>query len=167
MRSHIGKFQVLAVGCLALFIALYVWNTGAARQKEPDLPKVISEAKGIEVVNVRIKEDLTLIVTVRNNTDKAITALTLQAGDGRDEDAVTVAGYREGDEPDIVIIKAHATYDMDMPLNYVRPGRPVRVSGVSYEDGTEEGNDKTLELMRDQKKQTKLKKSKREGGSPQ
>lgn len=167
MKSHVRKLQFLAVICLVLFVALYIWNTGAARQKEPKLPKVVSEAKGIEVMNVWIKEELALVVTVRNNTDKPVTALTLQTGDDKDEDAVSVAGYQEGDEPDKIIIKPHETYDMDMPLDYIRPGRPVRVSGVVYADDTEEGVKGTLELMRAQKKQAKSNRLKWEGGGPQ
>ncbi len=167
MRSHTKKIQLLAVIGLVLVVALYLWNTGAARQKGVKPPKVISEAKSIEVVNVRVKEELSLIVTVRNNSDQPVTALTLQTGDAEDEDAVTVAGYQEGGEPDEIIIKPHDTYDMDMPLNYIRPGRPVRVSGVVYADDTGEGSKGTLELMRAHKKQVKANRLKWEGGGPQ
>jgi hypothetical protein len=166
MKTHLKKFQLLAIICLVLFVAMYIRSTGTARQKEPTLPKVVSEAKGIEVVNVQIKEAHSLVFTVRNNSDKPVTALTLQTGYGDDEDAVTVAGYREGDEPDKIIIKPHETYDVDMPLNYVRPGKSVRVSGVIYADDTGEGGKGTLELMRDLKKHTKSNKTKREGGNP-
>ena len=161
------KLQFLAVACVIFVAALYIWSRGAAGQKDMKLPKVVSEAKNIEVVNVRIQEELLLVVTVRNNSDEPVTALTLQTGDDKDEDAVTVAGYQEGEEPDKIIIRPHETYDMDMPLNYIRPGRPVRVSGVFYADGTGEGGKGTLELMRTHKEQTKSNRLKREKGGPQ
>lgn len=164
MKTHIKKPYLAAVLCLVLFAALYVWNRGAAGQKEVKLPKVVSEAKNIEVLNVKINEPYALIVTVRNNSEKPVVAITLQTGDGKDEDGVGAAGYREGDEPDEIVIKPHETFDMDMPLNYLHPGGVVRVSGVIYGDDTGEGSESTLGFMRGQKKQVKSGRPKREGG---
>jgi hypothetical protein len=155
MKAHIKKLLFPVAICLILFPALYIWGMGAAKQKQVKLPKVVSEAKGIEIVNVKVKEPHSLIVTLRNNSEKPVVALTLETGDYKDGDGVSEAGYKEGDEPDSVIIKPHETYDMDMPLSYLRPNGLVRVSGVIYADDTEEGNKGTIELMRDQKKHVK------------
>lgn len=155
MKTHIKKLQISVAVCLILFFALYVWSIGAARQKQVKLPKVVSEAKSIEVVNVKVEEPDLLIVTLRNNSEKPVVALTLEAGDDKDSSGVGAAGYKEGDEPDSVIIKPHEMYDMDMPLSYLHPNGLVRVSGVIYADDTEEGVKGTLEVMRDQKKHVK------------
>ena len=160
MKAHIKKLLFLFAICLLLFPALYIWGVGAARQKRVKLPKVVSQAKNVEVVNVRVDEPHSLIVTLRNNSEKPVVALTLETGDDKDGDGVSAAGYKEGDEPDSVIIKPHETYDMDMPLSYLRPDGLVRVSGVIYADDTEEGNKGSIELMRDQKKHVKAKRLK-------
>jgi hypothetical protein len=162
LKTSIKKLQFAVVICLILFSALYVWSISAARQKQVKLPKVVSEAKNIEVVNVKVEEPHTLIVTLRNNSEKPVVALTLETGNANDGDGVSAAGYKEGDEPDAVIVNPHETYDMDMPLSYLRPDGLVRVSGVFYADDTEEGNKNTLEVMRDQKKQIKDRRLKKE-----
>lgn len=160
MKTHIKKLQISVAICLTLFFALYVWSIGAARQKQVKLPKVVSEAKSIEVMNVKVEEPHSLIVTLRNNSEKPVVALTLETGNAKDGDGVSEAGYKEGDEPDSIVIKPHETYDMDMPLSYLRPDGLVRVSGVIYADDTEEGNKVTIELMRGQKKHVKDKRLK-------
>lgn len=165
MKTHTKKLQFVVAICLVLFAALYIWNIGTARQKEVKLPKVVSEAKNIQILNVKVEEPHSLIVTLRNNSEKPVVALTLETGNAKDGDGVSAAGYKEGDEPDSIIIRPHETYDMDMPLSYVRPDGLVRVSGVIYADDTREGDESTLELMRDQKKHVKSKKH--EGGGSQ
>ena len=160
MNTHIKKLLFLVASCLILFPAVYILSVGAARQKKVKLPKVVSEAKNIEVINVKVDESDSLIVTLRNNSEKPVVALTLETGNAKDGDGVSDAGYKEGDEPDLVIIKPHETYDMNMPLSYLRPDGLVRVSGVIYADDTEEGNKGTIELMRDQKKHVKAKRLK-------
>ncbi|HLM55737.1 MAG TPA: hypothetical protein VK422_06370 [Pyrinomonadaceae bacterium] len=166
MKIHIKKPYLVVVVCLVVFAALYAWNRGAAGQKEVRLPKVVSEAKNIEVLNVRIDGPHALVVTVRNNSEKPVVAITLQTGDGKDETGVGVAGYQEGDEPDRIVIKPHETFDLDMPLNYLHPNGVVRVGGVIYGDDTGEGDESTLRFMRAEKKQFKSDRPKREGGGP-
>ncbi len=161
MKAHVKKLQLLALTCLALVASLYLWSRGAAGQKDTKLPKVVSEAKNIEVVNVKVDGDHSLVVTLRNNSEKPVVAVTLEVGDSRDADGVTAAGYKEGDEPDSVIIKPHDTYDMDIPLNYLRPDRLVKVKGVIYVDDTGEGEKDSLEMMRKQKTHLKSKGPKR------
>lgn len=167
MKSHTKKLPVLVVLCLIIFSALCVWSIGAARQKEVKLPKVVSEAESIEVVNVKIEESHSLIVTLRNNSGKPVVAITLETGNAKDGDGVSVAGYKEGDEPDAIVISPHGTYHMDMPVSYLRPDGLVRVSGVIYADDTAEGNKGALELMREQKKHVKTKRPRQQGGSSQ
>lgn len=161
------KLQLLAVACIVFVAALYIWNTGAAKQKGVKPPKVVSLAKSIEIISVKVAEPDSLVVTVLNNSEKSVVAITLQTGDGKDDDAVTVAGFQEGDEPDKVIIQPHETYDLDMPISYIRPGNSVRVSGVLYADDTEEGVKDTIGLIRAEKKKIKVNRIKREGGGPQ
>lgn len=157
MATHLKKIQLLAVACLALLATLYLWDTGAAGQKEVKLPKVVSKAKSIEVVNVKIEGEHSLVVTVRNNTDNSVVAITLETGNANDGDGVTAAGYKENDEPDSIIIKPHETYDMDMPLSYLRPDGLVKVSGVIFTDETAEGEKGTIEMMRQHKRDVKSK----------
>ena len=166
MKTHIKKLQFLAVTCVVLFAALYMWSRSAAGQKEVKLPKVVSEAKNIEVVNVKVIGQHSLVVTLRNKSEKPVVAVTLESGDSRDADGVTAAGYKEGDEPDSIIIRPHDTYDMDIPLSYLRPDWTVKVKGVIYADDTGEGDKDSVEMMHKQKTHLKSKDPKQGKGGP-
>lgn len=166
MKTHIKKLQFAVALCVVIVAALYIWNRGAAGHQDMKLPKVISVAKNIEVVNVKVAGQHSLVVTLRNNSEKPVVAVTLETGEPGNEDGVTAAGYKEGDEPDSIIIRPQDTYDMDIPLSYLRPDRPVKVKGVIYADNTGEGDKDSLEMMREQKVHLKSKGPKRdEGGS--
>jgi hypothetical protein len=94
MKTHTRKLQVLTITSLVLFAALCIWSVGVAGQQEVKLPKVISEAKNIEVLNVKVEEPDSLIVTVRNNSEKPVVALSLETGNAKDGSGVSAAGYQ-------------------------------------------------------------------------
>lgn len=54
-----------------------------------------------------------------------------------------------------------------MPLSYVWPGPPIRIGGVVYEDGTEEGDEVTRATLRGQKEHQKNQEKEKEGAPPQ
>lgn len=161
----------LGIACLTIssVLALAKVARGPAQKKanNPDLPQVISKVKGIEVVNVAVERqsesDATVVVELRNNSEKPVIAIAIEAGDDKDASGVSASGFKAGDEPPAVVIKPHETYTMRMPLSYVRQGSPIKVGAVMYADGTDEGEAPALGTLRRQREHEK--KPKKEGAT--
>jgi hypothetical protein len=81
-------------------------------------------------------------VEVRNNSDKAIMSIDLVCGDG----AVTKNGLTDEENP-LVVIPAHGTTTIEMSFSEMAADAPLIVSAVTYADGTEEGDEKSLLIM--------------------
>src|SRR5215213_640792 len=93
------------------------------------LPKIVSRVKSLEVVNSTIEgqgADASVLIEVRNNSDKEIIAITLESGNDKDASGVTLEGFRSGDEPPAVVLKPHGTVKVSMSLSDARPGFTIR-----------------------------------------
>jgi hypothetical protein len=69
-------------------------------------------------------------------------AVDLVAGEG----AVTKNGLTDEDNP-IVVIPPHGTTTIEMGFGAMTPGAPLVVSAVTYDDGTDEGDEKSTRAM--------------------
>lgn len=117
--------------------------------KEPpvtSMPPVYSKIKTLEVVTAWIVNQEIGVpaarVVIRNNSDKDIVAVDLVCGNG----AVTENGLNDEEHP-VVVVKAHETFIMEMNFSAMTFGAPLVVSAVTYADGTEEGDEKSLRAM--------------------
>lgn len=110
------------------------------------LPPVFSKIKELEVVKVSILNAQTASpsaeVEIRNKSNKDIVAIDLVCGDG----AVTRNGLHDDEHP-IVVLKAHDTTLIEMNFSEMTFGAPLVVSAVTYADGSEEGDEKSLRAM--------------------
>jgi len=124
-----------------------------------EIPKVISKVKSLEVIGVTIRnqgdQDAVAVIEIRNNSDKAITAISIEAGDDKDAAGVSVTGFKGGDEPPIIVLQPHGTIKMRMPLSNVPPNSQIKVGAVMYADETEEGDEATLGTLHRQKEHEK------------
>lgn len=114
------------------------------------LPRVVSKIKQIEVLSAYLKQgddSAAVAIQIRNNSDKAVIAITIESGNKKDSSGIT-RSRSLGDKEPGAVIEPYGTIIMELPLSYVLPGHPVRVAGVLYADGTEAGDDFTLEAMR-------------------
>jgi hypothetical protein len=168
-RKHLPSLM-LSVGltCLALTIgASLMQRSTKAGLKQREVPKIISKVSTLEVVSANInnqeKENATVVIEVRNNSDKPIIAIVVESGDDKDASGVSVVGFKSGDEPPSVVLKPYATLKIRMPLSNVKPGAPVKISGVMYLDGTEKGEEEAIGTLRRQKEHEKKSKG---GGNP-
>lgn len=139
--------------------AVIVCVTGVAviksQQPKPKLPEIISKVKNVKVLNAEVvgqtTSDAQVVLTVRNNMDKPIVAVAVESGDDKDAEGVNVHGFGASDAHPKTIIEPRGTYTLEMPLSYVRPGGVVKLGGVMYADGSEDGDEATLGTMRRQK----------------
>ena len=164
-RRHVPNL-ILGLGIIcfaAVSIAAFAGSRAKfsqARQEsraDAQSPKIVSRVKSLEVVSASVEDrdgpGATAVIEVRNNSDRAIIAIALEAGDGKDASGVSLNGFRR--EPPAVVLKPHGTVKMRMALSNVRPGFPIRIAGVLYADGTEEGDESALGTMRRQKEHEK------------
>lgn len=127
----------------------------AAKQSKTAVPHVVSKVKNLDIVSVTIQRegtpDAIAVIEVQNNSGKPIIAFAVESGDDKDASGNTINGFGEGGSPPVVVLEPYQTRKVTFPLSNVQPGHPIRVAGVMYADGTEDGDEITLGTMRRQK----------------
>lgn len=110
------------------------------------MPAVYSSVNTLEIVRTWIvNQELGVPaarVEIRNNSNKDIVAVDLVCGEG----AVTTNGLTDEEHP-IVVVKAHDNTVLEMNFSAMTFGAPLVVSAVTYADGSEEGDAKSLRAM--------------------
>ena len=138
------------------------------RQQQIRPPKVISKAKSLEVLTTTIigdtEQTATIVVEVRNNSDKAVIAIAIESGDEKDASGINISGFGAADEPPSTIIAPHGTRRFEFPLSELLSNKPLKIGGVIYADETEEGDTITLGTMHRQREHDKAKGCERKGG---
>lgn len=175
MRSRTITFFAVAI-CLitiALLAFTVLKRDAQGQQEQPErvmeLPQIVSKISNLRIVNAKVesegKSEARAILEIENTSDKSIVAIAIESGDDKDASGTNLNGFNEGDKPPTIVVKPSEIFKMEMPLANLRPGFPIRVSGVMYADGTEEGEKATLGTMHRQKEHYK---NKKKGGlSPQ
>jgi len=116
------------------------------------LPTITSSIKNIEVVNAFVDDQAELNIVLRNKSEKGIQAITVSAGNFSqtlDEGLVT-------DHPK-TIIKAKADYTISIPVANLKITIAVVISGVIYEDDSDEGSVKVVSKIRKARQTERLK----------
>lgn len=115
------------------------------------LPPMSSTIKKLEIVNAYI-DHRELDIVVRNKAEKGIQALTVSAGTfGETLDYGVVT-----DQPK-TIIEPEATFTIDIPVDNLKTTIPVVISGVIYDDDTEDGNADVVKEIRKARQERKIK----------
>lgn len=139
------------------------------KQAKPrELPRVLSKIKNLEVLSTTIIDADSPAARVRleiqNNSAVAVMAVDIVAGDG----AIARSGLTDDEHP-IVVIEPYGTTTMEMSFGEMTPGAPLVVSAVTYADGTEEGEQESLEIMHKilahDKAQLRAEREKEKGGT--
>lgn len=141
-------FSIGAVALAATVIATVSFSRGSRPilpQRQP-LPPVLSIIKNLQVVSVREVYTGTpaagVEVEIFNNSAKPVMAVDLVAGEG----AITRNGLSDEENP-IVVIEPFGTTTIMMSFGEMTPGAPLVVSAVTYADGSEEGDERSLRIM--------------------
>lgn len=148
-RKLILRFILAA---LAIGVGSYLAIVTFSKRPEPQqrkvtsMPPVYSKIPTIEILSSKVIEEGTpgasVEIEVKNNSPKAVMAIDLVCGEG----GVTRNGLTDEENP-IVVIEPYGTAKLHMTFGAMTPDAPLVISAVTYEDGMEEGDAKSLELM--------------------
>lgn len=170
MKNLVRLIRYFAPACLVfLLLVTFAAVTASRPQKQKELPKIVSKVRSLEIINTEIKGEgptALAFITIFNNTDTPIIAIGIEVNDGKDAAGFTLNGFTEGDETPKVVLEPYSSKTVEFPLSHLRhvkPGTPIRIGGVMFADGTEEGNEDTLDTMHGQKAYHKAKKPKKDG----
>lgn len=94
-------------------------------------------------------------ITIRNNTDRTVVAVTVESGDEKDTSGVGVNGFGQGDTPPATIIEPYGAFTIEMPATNLLPGKPLKISGVMYGEETADGEGRAKERIRGYKERAK------------
>ncbi len=161
MTNRIAKRKWFLVFAALLIAASAVTATvlNARRQKAQNhveqqqprvnyMPPYFSKVENLEVVRASIwiaepgPQPIGVEVEIKNNSKKDVMAVDLVCGDG----GITRNGLTDEEHP-IVVMRPNETTTIRMDFSEMTFGAPLVVSAVTYADGTEEGDKKSLKLM--------------------
>lgn len=173
MKARAGKFYYIASFCVLTLLIIGGVVAVARRQQRP-LPPVISKVKQLEVAGVTVERPdeptAEAVIEIKNNSDKAVVAVAVEVGAGKDASGINLSGIREEGLPPLVVIEPYGSKKVRFPLSNLRfykPGTPIKIGGAMFSDDTEDGDEDTLGTMRRQKEHDKAKKAKKEGATSQ
>lgn len=165
LRSKFTLILSVAILTIMLVLVLVVLPSKRSSKEQPEtkrvtqIPQIVTKVKNLEAETAIIKRKdeptATVAVEIRNKSDKPVIAVAIESGNEIDSSGVNRNGFHEGDEPPSVVLQPHGTITLEMPLSNLRPDEPIKISGVMYADGTEEGDEATLGTMRRQKEHYK------------
>lgn len=147
---------LLPLVILLLFtLSVFAYSTATKRAQEnaaAQKPKVRPKAKNkpnttstiaeLEIVSTQLEND-SLQVTIKNNANKGVTAFRLSGSEFS-------TGFDGGvtNDPPSIVIPPHETIQISFALNNLYEGEPLVLSAVRFEDGSEIGPKKMLDIMR-------------------
>lgn len=144
-RTVLLTFTLLLTG--VVLVTAVRSRTKQLQITPPAMPPVYSIVNEITVEGARVVNEGTPAVgvelIVRNTTDKPVVAVDLVAGEG----AVTKNGLTDEEHP-IVVIEPHGTTTLFMNYSAMTPCAPLVVSAITYADGTNVGDEKSIRLMK-------------------
>jgi hypothetical protein len=147
-KKNRKAFLIFTIVLAATIFGSVVFSGARKVQRPPrTIPPISSKINTIEVVSSRVvNEDTPAVgveIVVRNWSAKPVMAIDLVAGDG----AVTKNGLTDEENP-IVVIEPYGTTTLAMTFGAMTPGASLIISAVTYGDGTEEGDEESLRIMR-------------------
>ncbi len=158
-------FVSLVAAAIVTFILLDRPTKGQQNlpKKYSEIPQIISNVITLEIIELNLKKEGTtdafVEIKIKNNSDKPIIAINLESGDEQNASGKTLSGFHDGDVPPSVAFQPHEIFQVEFPLSNVMPGLPIRIGGVMYADGSEDGDEEILKTMRRQKESHKNKKT--------
>ena len=164
MKNLVRVIRYFAPTCVVLLLLIaFVGVTASRPQRQIEPPTIVSKVRSLKILKTEIKGEFAFI-TIYNDTDTPVIAICIEVNDGKDAAGFTL-GLNEDDEPPVVL-EPYSSITEQFPLahlRHVKPGTPIRIGGVMFADGTEEGDEDSLDTMHGQKAHHKAKKPKKDG----
>lgn len=164
MKIRIGT-RLFAAAAAPLLAAACLSAFAFARRapQQPKLPKkYLSEVKQLQIESATVEGEgaqASLVVVVRNKSDRAVTAFTLTVGDlhvGQD-------GGLDADEP-LPVIAPRGTAKLSIGVSNFVDDAPLVISEAFYDDGTEEGRKEIRRWTREDRARAKAARDAAKGG---
>ena len=133
-------------------------NSKQQLQPTDVLPPVTSEIKGLDVISAFIDADGMANITIINKTRKTIIGIGLAAGNRTFTDDTAMS--QDNPKP---LILPNESYTFKEAVSNLPPNKPLRISVVLYDDGSEEGDAtqrKYIHDERDRQKENRLRQAK-------
>ena len=144
IKAFIQKPYLLVFSCICIFIILSAFKLGAFRastsKNQVDFP-VVSLVPNLVVVDVNILDNYALLLSLRNDSNKTITAISISSSG---------VNYRSDfiDTADIIAPGAIHTEQCGLPSS-TSPEKGITVLAVVYEGGTSGGDAKYVKQIYD------------------
>jgi hypothetical protein len=155
----VWMIALVAVTTLMIVASPRLRNGFRRQETKPEVPKVISKVKDLEVISQTIdyadETSPVVVIEIRNNSDLPVIAISVESGDEKDASAISTVGLQTGDEPAHVVLAPHGIITMRMPVGSILPGKPFKIAAVIYADETEDGEKIARESLRRQREQDK------------
>jgi hypothetical protein len=120
-------------------------KTDVSRLNKIKVPLNVSHTGSIQLLDGYVSESSPETATakflLKNNSDNAIVAYTVESGNDRDSDACGAFNARNQ------IAKAGEEFTITVGLSNFRTGMPLRLSAVVFADGTAEGEAEAKTLL--------------------
>jgi hypothetical protein len=130
------------------------------------LPAVFSKVKELKVAGVTLLNQGTpqaaVAIDVINNSDDAVISLEFTTGDANDWSGLGIDGFEDPDNPQVAI-PTHSLKTFTWFLGEVLEGYPIVISGASFANGTDDGDSRSLDIMRKDRERNRAKKAKKAG----
>lgn len=162
-RPYIAGLVVLSIVVLVVVAVISLRTDVKGQRKAPELPPLISKVASLEIVTSRMEDEGragTVVLELRNNSDKSIIAMDFEAGNKRDSSGVVISGIYDGDVKPMVLAKPGETFVETIALTNFLQGFPLNVSAVMYEDGTTEGEKASVNRLQRSAKERRTKPTK-------
>lgn len=165
----IWVIALVAIATLMIIASPKLRNPGKQQEKNQviDVPKVISKVEHLEVISTTIKRQgepgAVVAIEILNNSEKPIIAIAIESGDEKDASGASTDGFKDGNEPPSIILPPHGTIIIEMAVSNLLHGKPLKVAGVMYADGTDDGEELTRKTIRGHREQAKTKGSAKKG----
>lgn len=168
MKIPDKKILIVLASCLLLVIGVAGAALPRRQAQEKRPPKVISKVKNLEVVGVSVREEgqptAELVIDIHNKSEKPVVAVSVECGDAKDASGVEINGDIGDDQP-TAVIEPYGRRTVKLSISNLLPGKPIKIVGAIYADGSEDGEPVTLGAMHEHRKRDKAETLKRKGGS--
>jgi hypothetical protein len=118
------------------------------------IPAVDSKVKDLEIINTRIvragTEPPGVAFEIRNNSNVAVMAVEVRCGEG----GISTDGLEDEEHPKVIIAPLGTlTAEMNDELS---PGNPIVITAATFEDGSEKGDESSVELMKNLRERERM-----------
>ena len=90
-------------------------------------------------------------------------AIEISSGNENDWSSYGIDGITDPNRPEI-LIPPHSLKTFEWALGSIMEGNPITIAAASFSDGTEEGDAKSLELMKRSRERSKAKRDAAQSG---